>query len=124
MILIVTKDQMEADRIAAILADKSYTGEALPSIESLESRLHSGCRAVVLIDIDSVPVDSRYIRNLTLKHPSITIFCMSRDKLHPELKEAISHHVYACLSMPIDSDELIYWMRCIDHHRNESRGPP
>ncbi len=124
MILIVTKDQTEGDRIAAILADKSYTGETLPSIEILESRLQSNRDSVVLIDIDSVPVDSRYIRSLMLKHPAITFFFMSRGKLHPELKEAICHHIYACMNMPIDSEELIYWMRCVDHNRSESRGPP
>lgn len=124
MILIVSNNPVEADRISTMLADKRYTSQIITSIELLNSKLDQRCGRSVLIDIDSVPVDNRCIRNLTLTYPAIYFFCMSRDKFHPELKDAICYHIYACMNKPINPEELIYWMRCIDRAENESRGPP
>jgi DNA-binding NtrC family response regulator len=124
MILIVSNNPVEADQVSGMLADKRYTSQIVTSIELLISKLDQRCRRSVLIDIDSVPVDNRSIRNLTLTYPAIYFFCMSRDRFHPELKDAICYHIYACMNKPINPEELIYWMRCIDRAENESRGPP
>ena len=124
MILIVSNNPVEADQVSGMLADKRYTSQIVTSIELLISKLDQRCRRSVLIDIDSVPVDNRCIRNLTLTYPAIYFFCMSRDRFHPGLKDAICYHIYACMNKPINPEELIYWMRCIDRAENESRGPP
>jgi len=29
------------------------------------------------------------------------------------LKDAIRNHIYACLTKPVDMDEITYWLRCI-----------
>ena len=49
---------------------------------------------------------------------------LSFDKFHPELKDAICYHIYACLNKPIDPDELLYWLKCIQEDDTESRGSP
>ena len=124
MILIVSKDTQEADQIGAILAKHNYAGEHLTSIEMLASRLNEKKDYLAsFIDIDSVPVDNRRIRMLTLSYPAIYFFCMSRDKFHPELKDAICYHIYACLNKPIDPDEMIYWLRCVGNKENKTRDP-
>ena len=64
-------------------------------------------------DIDTIPADNRTIRDLTAKFPKVYFFCLSRQAIHPELKDAISHHIYACLNRPIDPDELFYWLQSI-----------
>lgn len=115
---------MEADQIREIMAEENYANEILSSIEKLQSKLEASEGVAAFIDIDSVPVDNRCIRQLTLKHPSVYFFCMSRDKFHPKLKEAICYHIYACMRKPIDPDELIYWLHCIDSSKNESRSRP
>jgi hypothetical protein len=66
------------------------------------------------MDIDSVPVDNRTIRELTIKHPETYFLCTSKDRFHPDLKDAICYHIYACLNKPVDPDELFYWLRSID----------
>ena len=124
MILIVSNNPIEAEQISGILADKHYTSQIITSIELLNSKLDQRCGGVVLIDIDSIPADNQCIRNLTLTYPAIYFFGMSRDKFHPELKDAICYHIYACMNKPINPEELIYWMRCIDRAENESRSPP
>jgi hypothetical protein len=29
------------------------------------------------------------------------------------LRDSIRDHIYACLTKPIDPDELVYWLKCI-----------
>jgi len=115
---------MEGSQLIDILKDQNYVGQILSCIDKLDSRLETGDVLATFIDIDSVSIDNRRIRNLTLKHPSVYFFCMSRDKFHPELRDAIRYHIYACLNIPVNPDELIYWLRCIKCSQNESRGPP
>ena len=67
----------------------------------------------VFIDIDTVQVTNRDIRELTIKNPGIYFFCLSEHRFHPELKDAICYHIFACLNRPIDPDELFYWLRSI-----------
>lgn len=67
----------------------------------------------VIMDIDSVAVDNRSIRNLTLAYPGVSFLCTSWDRFHPELQDAICYHIYACLNKPIDPEELLYWLKCI-----------
>ena len=124
MLLIVSKNSKEVDQIGNMFTEQHYAYENLPSIEKLASRLENGDSLAAFIDIDTVPVDNRGIRKLTLKHPATYFFCMSRDKFHPELKDAICYHIYACLNKPVDPDELAYWLRCIGSKTDKPRKPP
>ena len=124
MILILSKNQSETEQLQAILAEEKRVGKVLRSLDELHSNLENSTALAAFIDIDSVCVDNRSIRKLTLKHRSIYFFCMSWDKFHPELKDAICYHIYACLNKPIDPDELAYWLKCISSSENESRSPP
>lgn len=124
MIFIVSDSQVEADQIQAMLAEEGYRSNVIPTIEDLNARLVNGDGMAAFIDIDSIPVDNRHIRKLTLKHPTVYFFCISRDKFHPELKDAICYHIYACLNKPVDPDELVYWLRCIERSDADSRAPP
>jgi DNA-binding NarL/FixJ family response regulator len=58
-------------------------------------------------------VDNRAIRELASEFPAVHFLCMSKDSFHPELQDAISRHIYACLSKPVDPEELFYWLKCI-----------
>ena len=124
MIIILSKNQEEVDQIRDILTEENYDSEVLQTIKDLDSKLDQRASTAAFIDIDSVAIDNRLIRKLTLKHPSVYFFCMSRDKFHPELKDAICYHIYACLNKPLDPDELVYWLRCISNSENESRPTP
>ena len=79
----------------------------------MENLIQSEDYIAVIIDIDSIPVDNRTIRNLTLKYPGVRFLCTSKDKFHPELKDAICYHIYACLNKPVDPDELLFWIKSI-----------
>jgi len=77
----------------------------------LEKNVRAGACQAVILDLDSLPVDNRLLRNLRRKDPSVRIIVLSSRRFHPELEEAMSTHIYACLSKPVDSEELIYWLK-------------
>ena len=92
-------------------------------LEELQDCLSECCLAAIL-DIDKVPLDNRTIRELTLAHPGTCFFCTSKERFHPDLKDAICYHLFACLHKPVDPDELDYFLKCIIDENAESRGPP
>jgi DNA-binding NtrC family response regulator len=123
-VFIFSAQRDEAQGIAAIIAEDGYpTGiyAALPDL--MEALRKAGCRAVIL-DVDSMPLDNRIIRDLKMEFPRVALLCISRDRFHPELKDAISRHIFACLNKPVDPDELRYFLKCIHANHTDSRSPP
>ena len=112
-ILIVNSDANECREIADLLSESGYGYESVDSLEGLRSRLDSAGFMAVLLDVDSIQVENRTIRELVLKFPGVPFLCTSRDRFHPELKDAICYHIFACITKPVDPEELLYWLRCI-----------
>jgi DNA-binding NtrC family response regulator len=112
-IILLDADQDSRRELSNILESKNYPVTVTEVLSSLEESLESDQYVAVIIDIDSVPIDNRTIRNLALKYPGIRFLGTSKDRFHPELKDAICYHIYACLNKPVDPDELLYWIKCI-----------
>lgn len=68
---------------------------------------------VVILALDDPHVNNRVLRDLKRRHPALQIIGISSRPFHPELKEAIANYMYACLSKPLDTDELIYLVKSI-----------
>ena len=112
-IVVLDADQKQCRRLCTLLEKNQYSTVPTHSIQYLKASLkQSNCLAVVL-DIDTVPVNNRTIRDLALKNPGVRFLCTSKDRFHPELKDAICYHIYACLNKPVDPDELLFWLKCI-----------
>ena len=86
MILIVSQNQLEASNLGSMMADQNHASEILPSPEELASRLGLNDVTAAFIDVDSVSVDNRCIRDLTLKYPSGCYPWLAMNKL------AVTHH--------------------------------
>jgi DNA-binding NtrC family response regulator len=112
-IIVLDAEPAERQWICALLAEQNYLVAAVQSLSDLKERLESEAYMAVIINIDSVPLDNRSIRNLVLEFPGTCILCTSKDRFHPDLKDAICYHIYACLNKPVDPDELFYWLRSI-----------
>ena len=113
LIVIVGKNNDGYRPLIQMLHGEGYKGITIKSIKALESYLsHEKCMAV-LLDIDTVPVENRKVRELTVQYPNSPFLCMSDKKYHPKLKETICYHVYACINKSIDPDELFYLLRSI-----------
>ena len=112
-IVVLDADQKQCRRLCTLLEKNQYSTVPTHSIQYLKASLkQSNCLAVVL-DIDTVPVNNRTIRDLALKNPGVRFLCTSKDRFHPELKDAICYHIYACLNKPVDPDELLFWIKSI-----------
>ena len=123
-VLILGADAQDSEAINRIIEKGPYRTETCPSLLELETILASDPCLAVILDIDSVPLDNRTIRALTLDYPGTCFFCTSKNRFHPELKDAICYHLFACLHKPVDPDELHYFLKCILDEGTESRGPP
>jgi DNA-binding NtrC family response regulator len=104
----------ECREMCELLEQQHYKAIPLHSLAELEVCLEINDCMSVLMDIDSVSIDNRTIRELTIRHPEAYFLCTSKDRFHPDLKDAICYHIYACLNKPVDPDELFYWLRSID----------
>ena len=117
-VVVVDADQNQCRRLCALLKKSQYSTISMHSIQCLEENLKQSNSLAVILDIDTVPIDNRTVRELTIKFPDVYFFCLSEQSFHPELKDAICYHIYACLNKPIDPDELFYFLRSI--YENET----
>ena len=119
-ILVVNTDKKQCRELGELIEKEGYSVSALHSLQNLETYLEENKFQAVIIDIDTVPIDNRMIRKLTLKFPETYFFCLSVQPFHPELQDAICYHIYACLNKPVDEDELFYFLRSIYENENET----
>jgi DNA-binding NtrC family response regulator len=118
-ILVLDADKEQCRELCELLETGQFKATALYSIHNLEKSIQdTGCLSIFW-DIDTVSVDNRTIRELTLKFPAVYFFCISSQPFHPELQDAICYHIYACINRPVDPDELFYWLRSIDENDTE-----
>jgi len=88
----------------------------MDSLVNLETRMQETASSVVILDLDTLPLDNRYIRHLKRQKEKVYIIGLSSRPFHPELQEAVSTHIYACLGKPVDTDELVYWLKSINEN--------
>jgi len=122
-ILFVYNNQDEWRDLQKELKSQNYVANLARSLEEMATLLKVMSFLAVIIDIDSVPVDNRIIRKITIEFPDAPLLCVSLDKFHPELDDAICYHIYACINKPIDTEELFYWLRCIREDEAGTSGP-
>jgi len=119
-IVMISKNRQEIKTLERSLAHHQYELLSIGDLELLNELLIKTTSYCVILDLDSILVDNRSIRKLTLNYPQVYFLCMSKDRFHPELKDAICYHIYACLTKPLDEDELLYWLKCIEDEENGS----
>jgi DNA-binding NtrC family response regulator len=112
-IILLDADNDNSLRLSKMIRSQDYPVTITRSLSSLDGLIESNRYIAVVIDIDSVTIENRTIRNLALKYPGFGLLCTSKDRFHPELKDAICYHIYACLNKPIDPDELFYLLKSI-----------
>jgi DNA-binding NtrC family response regulator len=112
-VFILDSDTDQSKAFCDLLEAENYFADIVSSLVHLHDYLAKELCLAVFIDVDTVSVTNRDIRELSVEYPSVYFFCLSKEKVHPELKDAIGQYVYACINRPIDLDELHYWLRTI-----------
>ena len=112
-IVVVDANEEQCQELCTMLEDWHYPAAPMHSLRDLETYIQARhCRAVIL-DLDTVPVDNRFLRKLRRIDQSLCIMVLSSRPFHPELEEAMSSHIYACLTKPVDEEELGYWIKSL-----------
>lgn len=123
-IVVLDADKKHCLELCAMLVDWNYHVTPLHSIQNLEILIQESTCQAVIVDLDTVSIDNRITRELTKKNPMVHFLSMSKKRFHPEIKEAIRNHFFACLTKPIDPDELSYWLRSICENEKENKNHP
>jgi len=116
-ILVIDANKEQCRELCEMLESGRFIATPLYSSDNLQERIRETEFQAIFWDIDTVSVDNRTIRDLTIKFPGVYFFCLSSRPFHPELQDAICYHIYACINRPIDGDERFYWLRSI--HEDE-----
>ena len=118
-ILVIDANKDQCRGLCELLKKGQFKAVPLFSTRNLEKRIKETKCQAIFWDIDNVPADNRTVRDLTIKFPAVYFFCISKHPFHPDLKDAICYHIYACINRPIDPDELFYWLRSIDQNHSD-----
>lgn len=113
-------------RVAVVNGDAGYSRELCASLEQadiaatpfyvlegLPEHLRKEQARVMIVDLDTMPVDNTFFRTIKKQNPDLHILCVSSRTHHPGLQEAMESHIYASLAKPLNSEELFYWLRTI-----------
>jgi len=113
-ILVVTANAQEYHSLYALLNQHNFLTVPAVSIQELENILREGACIAVILDLDTIPVSNRNLKELSIKYQNVDFLFISAKRFHPELQDAIRHYIYACLNKPVDPDELLYWLRSME----------
>jgi DNA-binding NtrC family response regulator len=121
-IFIFIENKEQCRELCTMLEKQRYPPTPIRSLPELESCLQAITCLIVIVDLNNESVDNRLIRELTIKNPGIYFLGLTEHRFNPELKEAICYHLYACLTKPVDPDELFYWIKCICEDEEDETG--
>jgi DNA-binding response OmpR family regulator len=124
LVAVVNSDKEDCQRVCAFLAQRSYRAIPLHSLNHLERETQGGGYRVVIVDLDTLPVDNRLFREIKKSNPRTRIIGLSGRPFHPDLEEAFSAHISVCLAKPVDWDELMYWLRSLGENERSPRDSP
>ncbi len=112
-VVIVDADKQNCRAICALLEQANIPAASMPTLKVLADHLKREPVAVVIVDLDTLPVDNAFFRNLKKQYPNLHIFCLSSRSHHPGLEESMGSHICASLAKPLNSEELFYWLKAI-----------
>jgi len=117
-VVVLDTDRKQCKSLCALLSEHEYLSSAMSSMTNMDQYLgESNCRAIIL-NLDSVSVTNKSLKQLKSKNPSVNIIALSERQFHPELEEALREYISVCLAMPVDPDDLTYWLKTI-YENNE-----
>jgi DNA-binding NtrC family response regulator len=120
-VLVVNADRQEGQAVVGLLSGLTYQATPLHGLDDLESHLQTNPTRVVLLDLDTMRTDNQFFRIFKKRHPGIFILGASSRSYHPGLEEALGSHIYACLTKPLDPEELLYWLKSIPEDSSNSQ---
>lgn len=115
-VLVVAGDMGPGHEVCSLLQELDYEATLISSLKDLEQELKKDPEVAVILDLDTVPVNTQFLRSLRKMHPQLDILGISELSYHPGLEEVIGSHLLACLVRPLDVEELCFWLKSISEH--------
>jgi DNA-binding NtrC family response regulator len=112
-VAVVDADERYCREVCALLEQSHIPAAPLYSLEDLPGHLSREPVGVLIVDLDTLPIDNNFFRKLKKENPDLFILCLSSRTYHPDLQEAMGSHIYASLAKPCNPEELFYWLRTI-----------
>jgi DNA-binding NtrC family response regulator len=109
-VAVLATDKEQCREISELLRVSDYQTVSLHPCDDLQERIRGTAAKVLLVDLDDMVVDNAFFRNIKKMQPEVFILTLSSASHHPDLKEAMGSHIYACLAKPLDPEELLYWL--------------
>ncbi len=120
-IVVLDSDPRQCHSLCSFLEGQHFSTVEMNTIVELEPYLRaSDCHAVIL-NLDNIRVTNKTFRDLKREKPRASIIALSERQFHPELEQAFREHISVCLKQPLDSNELVYWLRSL-FENNEIAG--
>jgi DNA-binding NtrC family response regulator len=123
-IVILGSREEESNPICNELEKLGFLPVLFSSLVSLKECAGNRASRVVLLDLDSISVDDFGLRELKRQNPELHILALSGQPYHPEIKESMSTHIFACLRKPLDREELSFFLKSIYKNDAELEGGP
>jgi len=121
-VLVLDPDERQNRNLCQLLTDYDYTTIVMYSLVNMDQYIEENdCRALIL-NLDNVAVTNKVFRELKRKKPRLNIIALSKRQFHPELEEALREYISVCLAKPVDSDELVYWLKTIFENDHKPQG--
>ena len=112
-VLVLDPDEQQSRNLCDLLTVYQYTAISMNSLLGVDRYIAANdCRALIL-SLDTTAVTNKIFRELKTKKPRLNIIALSKRQFHPELEEALREYISVCLAKPVDSDELVYWLKTI-----------
>jgi len=112
-IVVLDPDKKRSQDLCDMLAERDYRPRPLHALPDLDIYLKERTCLVAILDLNAPSINNRVIRELTLRNPGVYFLGLTKHRFNPELEESICYHIYACLTKPVDPDELFYWLKSI-----------
>ena len=117
-VVVLDTDQKQSRELCQLLAEHQYETALLNSLDALDDPLKKSESRALIINLDTIPITNKILREIKRKRPSINIIALSERQFHPELEEAMRDHISVCLGKPVESEELIYWLKAVFENGN------
>lgn len=105
----------EAEHLETLVDPTLHSIRCFSTLEALAGHLDTSPTVhAALLDIEIEPLTQDQVLGLASRYPDTVLFCLSRRTLHPELEKSIRDVFFACITKPIQYDELQFFLNCIN----------
>lgn len=112
-VAVVAADVQYCQEVCGLLEEADIPVTPVYSLEDLPEHLKREQVAVLIVDLDNLPVNNNFFRSLKKQYPNLHILCISSRTYHLGLEEAMGSHICASLAKPLNVEELFYWLKTI-----------